>query len=664
MPDAFAVTDNVWIPLSDGTRLAARLWLPANAGRPVAAVLEYLPYRKNDAMALHDARNHSYLARHGFACVRVDMRGSGDSDGVMHDEYERQEQDDAVEVIAWIARQPWCSGAVGMMGISWGGFNALQVAARRPPALKAVISACSSDDRYHEDVHFMGGCVVPEWALTWASLMLVFNARPPDPLVSGADWRTKWFERLEAVEPVIHTWLAHQRRDDYWKSGSVGEDLAAIECPVYMVGGWADRYTNGVLNVLANFSGPRKGLIGPWLHGWPHEGVPGPAVGFLQEAVRWFAHWLDGEDDGIMDEPMLAVFEHDGGSPWQGDGDRPGRWLELDDWPGTPEHRRLALSARGLGHDPEPGEPPRTIRSAQVTGLHAGDSTGFLDPPADLPKDQRPDDGLSLCFDSDPLASPVAILGRPIVRLALAADRPAALVAVRLCDVGPAGESSLITRGVLNLAHRDSHELPAPLAPGREYAIELALKAIGYRVPAGHRLRLAISPTYWPWAWPSPEPVTLTVRPEGSELLLPLSAGAERQRPFGEPESGDGLEIDVLERVAPRRVIDWNVGEGRVELTRASDYGGSFRLHVNGWETRYRLKDVYSIVEDQPTSATVRCEHEIVNGRGDWQVRVRGVSELTADARDFHVRTTLDVHENTTIAFSRAWTRRIPRDFT
>jgi putative CocE/NonD family hydrolase len=270
--------ENTWIPLTDGTRLAARIWLPDDAEqRPVPAVLEYLPYRKNDGTALRDSRQHPYVAAHGYAVLRVDMRGSGDADGIMLDEYLQQEQDDALEVIDWIARQPWCTGAVGMYGISWGGFNGLQVAARRPPALKAIITLCSTDDRYADDVHYMGGCVDYDM-LPWASAMLIYNAGPPDPRFVGERWRAMWHERLEKTPPYIHAWMSHQHRDAYWQHGSVCEAFDDITCAVYAVGGWADGYTNAVPRLLAGLRSPRKGLIGPWPHAFPHDAEPGPVI--------------------------------------------------------------------------------------------------------------------------------------------------------------------------------------------------------------------------------------------------------------------------------------------------------------------------------------------------------------------------------------------------
>ena len=187
--------DDIVIPMSDGICLAARIWRPEE-GESVPAILEYIPYRKRFGTAVRDVVTHRYLAGHGYACVRVDLRGSGESDGVLKDEYLQQELDDGIEIIDWLASQPWCDGAVGMMGISWGGFNALQIAALRPPALKAVVTLCSTDDRYADDIHHMGGCLLGD-NLSWASVMFAYNSLPPDPVLVGERWRDMWMERLE-----------------------------------------------------------------------------------------------------------------------------------------------------------------------------------------------------------------------------------------------------------------------------------------------------------------------------------------------------------------------------------------------------------------------------------------------------------------------------------
>ena len=271
--------------MADGIRLAARIWMPEDATtHPVPAILEYIPYRKRDSTRVRDALMHPYFAGHGYACVRADLRGSGDSEGLLQDEYLQQELDDGIEILRWLSRQPWCNGDVGMIGISWGGFNGLQIAALRPPPLKAVISVCSTDNRYSDDIHHMGGCLLGD-NLSWASTMFAYNSCPPDPDVVGEQWRQMWLQRLQGSSLWLDTWLRHQRRDSYWRHGSICENYAAITCPVYAISGWADGYSNTVFRLLTHLQVPRKGLIGPWGHKYPHIGVPGPAIGFLQEAI-------------------------------------------------------------------------------------------------------------------------------------------------------------------------------------------------------------------------------------------------------------------------------------------------------------------------------------------------------------------------------------------
>ncbi|MDY6840850.1 MAG: CocE/NonD family hydrolase, partial [Pseudomonadota bacterium] len=235
LPERVRHIEHQWIPMPDGTRLAARIWIPESAGQsPVPAIFEYIPYRKRDGSRLRDEANHPYFAGHGYACIRVDIRGSGDSEGVLTDEYLQQELDDGVAILGWLEAQPWCNGRVGMIGISWGGFNGLQIAAMQPPQLKAVVSVCSTDDRYADDVHYMGGCLLGD-NLSWASVMFAYNSLPPDPEIVGDRWRDMWFERLEGSGLWLETWLQHQHRDDYWRHGSICEDFSRVEVPVMAV---------------------------------------------------------------------------------------------------------------------------------------------------------------------------------------------------------------------------------------------------------------------------------------------------------------------------------------------------------------------------------------------------------------------------------------------
>ena len=678
--------DYEWIELPDGARLAARIWLPDDAAAdPVPGILEAVPYRLSDGMATRDVLIHPWWAARGYACVRVDLRGSGESDGVLEDEYAPQEQEDLLEVIAWIARQTWCSGAVGMTGISWGGFNSLQLAARRPPALKAIITLMSTDDRYADDVHYKGGCLMGTDLLHWSSCMLHGQCQPPHEAAVGTRWRDLWRLRLESNEPWVHTWLAHQRRDDYWKHGSVCEDYAAIEVPVYAVGGWADGYTNAVLRLLEGLDGPRKGLIGPWGHGFPHYAAPGPAIGFLQESLRWWDHWLKGRDTGVMDEPMLRVWMQEPTVPSGRVADKPGRWVAEDRWPSPHvEPRRWRLDADGVLRDaagasradPEAaaahgadGGGGLRIRGSQLCGVDAG-AWCAEGQPSDSAPDQRAAEGQSLCFTAAPLAERLEILGHPVVTLSVAADRPLALVAARLDDVSPDGVSRLVAQQVFNLAHRDGHERPEALEPGREYTVEVRLDAIAHAFPAGHRLRVAVSPTYWPLAWPSPAPVELTLT--GGECRLELPARPPRAQDdelpaFEAPLVPLGLgEQTVGGGPGDRRYVR-DLTDDSVEWTYHYVDGGNVVM-PNGWESEEWNTVTYDVREGDPLSAAVRVRVESVLRRGDQgRFHIVTLGQMTCDATTFFVEDQVRVSEgedgDEREVFAKTWRHEAPRDF-
>jgi hypothetical protein len=660
-PHPITEIENTFITLIDGTRLAARIWLPVDAdSNPVPAILEYLPYRKNDGTIVRDSKQMPYLAGHGYACVRVDMRGSGDSDGILYDEYLQQEQDDAIEVIDWIASQKWCDGNVGMWGISWGGFNALQVAARRPPALKAIITLCSTDDRYADDVHYMGGCVLGADMPGWASTMLALNALPPDPRFRP-DWREVWFDRLEKTPPYLEAWLAHQRRDSFWEHGSVCEDYSAINIPVFAVGGWADAYTNAVFRLLEGLNVPRLGLIGPWAHLYPEFAVPGPQIGFLQEALRWWDHWLKNKDTGIMNEPLLRVYIQNATSPQIYFEERPGHWASLDSWPSPIVIQcRYHLTSAGLATEPGPLTPP-----VIATPPHCGRQAGVWCPyghPGDYPLDQRPDDALSVTFDSPILQSPISILGFPELTLILASDKPDALLAARLCDLAPDGTSALITWSLLNLTHHTSHANPQSLIPNLQFSISLKLNAIAYTLPSGHRLRLALSNAYWPHAWPSPEPATLTLHSghfdlplygQVSDLPLPIH--------WTQPEIASPLPTHTLRPESRARTIQHDTITGRHTLRDEEDTGLVEYLPT-GLQRRHRTTCTHSLTDGYPLSAKAQCQHDLFIGRGDWQIRILTDSVLTSDAEYFHQTNVLEAYEGNVRVFAKTRAFRVKRD--
>ena len=662
-PRKVRVIENTFITLADGCRLAAKIWLPEDAeADPVPAILEYLPYRKRDGTVERDELTHPYFAGHGYAGVRVDLRGAGESDGVMPDEYLAREQADALEVIDWLARQPWCSGAVGMIGISWGGFNGLQVAALRPPALRAIITLCSTDDRYADDIHFMGGCLLND-NLSWASTMFCHNSHPPDPLLVGERWRELWLERLEGSGLWVENWLRHQRRDAFWQQGSVCQDYGAIACPVYAVGGWADAYSNAVFRLLQNLEVPRKGLVGPWAHKYPHFARPGPAVGFLQEALRWWDHWLKDIDNGIMDEPMLRVWMQESVPPAADYETRPGRWVAEDAWPSTHiAAQRYALNP-GRIERPAGAEQVLTICSPQTVGWTAGQwcPHGLH---ADQAVDQRPDDGGSLVFETEPLGERLEIFGAPLVDLELSADRPLALVAARLSGVAPDGAATRVTYGLLNLTHRDSHEQPTPLEPGRRYSVRIQLGEVAQAFPAGHRIRLSLSTAYWPIAWPSPAPVTLSVHAGVSSLSLPLRAARAADddlAAFPEPEGASPWRRTVIEagRHAWTVTQDQATQETTVEMV---DDSGRLRLDDIDLELRHAAVEHFSVRPQEPLSARGETAWTLQLARGDWRVETRTRTVMTATADSFDLRATLEAFEDQEQVFSKSWEVSVPRD--
>ncbi|MBC6439499.1 MAG: CocE/NonD family hydrolase [Rhodospirillales bacterium] len=664
-PRRIRVIEHTWIPMSDGTRLAARIWLPTDAEQdPVPAILEYLPYRKVDSTRARDELTHPYYAGNGYACVRVDIRGSGESDGILKDEYLEGEQDDALEILAWIAAQPWCTGAIGMIGISWGGFNGLQVAARKPPELKAIVTIASTDDRYADDIHYMGGVMIND-NLSWAATMFGMQTRPPHPAMVD-DWRAQWLERLERNDPWIIKWLHHQRRDAQWQHGSVIENHGDIEAAVYAVGGWADGYSNAVPRMLAGLSCPKKGLVGPWAHKYPHFATPGPRIGFLQETLRWWDQWLKGIDTGIMNEPEYRVWMQESVSPATWRAEHPGRWVTEPSWPSPNiETRTLHLNSRGALSTESGDDGDAIIHTPMTMGQRQGEwfSYGLV---PDAPADQREDDGCSIVFETEPLTEAVEIMGAPVLDLEVSADRPNAFLIARLCDVAPDGASTRVSYGALNLTHRDSHEHPEPLIPGKTYRVRLQLNDIAQHIPAGHRIRVALSNSLWPMFWPSPEPVTVLLRTGRSSLGLPLrdaraEDGALRQ--FGPPESSAPWETETLEPADYQRRVEHDDTTGQTRMTVVND-SGLTRDPETGWTFGSRVWQAFDIKENDPASAhmTVHWTHRFGSDEHDLDIRTETRSTLACSATDWLFWANCEAFEGDRRVFAKTWDSVIPRD--
>lgn len=662
-PHLIKTIENEFIIMSDGVRLAARLWIPEAAWTmPVPAILEYIPYRKRDFKRRRDEMNHRYFAGHGYACIRVDIRGSGDSEGVLTDEYLERELQDGEEIIEWIRQQTWCNGSVGMIGISWGGFNNLQLAGRRPEGLDAIITIASTDDRYADDVHYMGGCLLGD-NLSWATVMFNRNSLPPDPEIVGDKWKDMWLQRLEHSGLWLEKWLKHQTRDDYWKHGSICENYADIQCAVMAVSGWADGYTNAVFRMMEHLHCPRMGLVGPWSHKYPHFGEPGPPIGFLQEALRWWNHWLKDKDTGIRREPMIRAWVQDSVPPSTSYKERPGYWLGLDAWPSPTIKEKIYTLLPGILSEEHSTDESieMNITSPLRLGLFGGKWCSYNAPP-DLPGDQREEDGGALVFESPPLEYDLEIVGAPIANFHIRVNRPVAMIAVRLADITAAGKATRVTYGILNLTHYRGHEHPQPLDPEREYTVEIKLNDIAHRFIRGNRIRVAVSTSYWPLAWPSPEIVNLSLFTGKSTFSLPVKTQTGAEKIQFEP--AECAVPQTQQRTIHAPDYRWDVIrdliDDRSTLHVIKDEG-TIVLEDLDLQIQRRTEENYTVEDDDLSTVKGETLGRMVLKRGAWDIETKTRTVLTSDTEYFHIHATLDAYEGDERIFSKNWHSKIER---
>ena len=660
------------ITLSDGCKLAYRMWLPESPyaiPNPItfAAILEYLPYGKRDGTAIRDQLTHPYFAGYGYACIRVDMRGSGESDGLMMDEYLQREQDDAIEIIRWITKQPWSSGKVGMMGISWGGFNSLQVAAQiethLPDTLKAIISLCSTDNRFTDDIHYKGGCLLLENA-GWASTMLSYCSTVPDPLLVGESWREMWLQRLKHMPLLLKNWLEHQTFDKYWQHGSVCMDYSKIKAAVYLIGGWGDAYKNAVPRMLENLPGPKKGLIGPWAHKYPHFAVPEPAIGFLQEALRWWDFWLKEKPNGVMDEPRMTIYVQESVLPQASYSERPGVWIREIDWPSQHVHpTTFPLNDKGTKlafHQSPLSNNLAFLQSPLTTGSSCGEyCVIWLGP--EFPIDQRYDDAASLSVNSLPLESSLVIVGAAVLKFRIRSYNKHAQLAVRLNDIAPCGASTRFTYGVINL--NSPHYLSAvrELSIGEWFDVDIKLDDVGYIVPVGHQLRVSISSAYFPLIWPSKEHAKLEIDLNKSIITLPLhDLQTVVKTPFEEPEAAAPLLLRYDRQPTNTRQVITDAMTGRV-TTHIRDDFGRFCFESHGLIIEELCEEKYSILPKDPFSASSEQNWTYKAQRGAWNVETRCSMQLTGGKEKFIIKAEQSAWENDKQVHHHTWEEDVAR---
>lgn len=629
--------------MPDGIRLAARIWLPEDAG-PVPAILEYIPYRKRDLVRARDERNHPFFASHGYVCLRVDMRGSGDSEGVMRDMYGDDELADARHVIEWIAAQDWCNGRVGMFGTSWGGTASLQAAVDAPKPLKAVIANCATIDRFEDDIHWMGGCVLTD-TLEWAATLPAILAAPPDSATVGEGWFQMWQKRLAHLTFPHENWLRETRREPYWRRGSVRFEAERLSCPILAIGGWSDRYSNSVMPLVRARPDICRGIVGPWGHHYPDQGEPGPTISFQDVALDWWDHWLKGDAKEMPVGPVLRVWRRSFDPPQDRLAQRNGQWIEmLEPEPG--EYQLLFPCEDGLTFtQPEStGEfdVPFDIHHGQCAG-----DTGYFGRVGGLPLDQADDDDRAICFDTVPLATPLAIFGHVDLSLGVVTDRFPAQLACRLCDVASDGRSNLITRTVVNLELDNDLNQPRDAATGQSFRARIRFPTTAYQVEKGHVLRLALGAGYWPLVVPVNARPDIRIATNEAELRLPI-----------EPKNTSDLTAKFPPASDLPKIKSWSAStEGPLERTHQAKPDGSQviswrqprvstefdQIGVKIWhETR---AEFFCPARDT-TSATCTIHHGAGIERSDGTARIESTISLENGVGGMHTKANIRVFWN------------------
>ncbi|MFT5506240.1 MAG: putative CocE/NonD family hydrolase [Gammaproteobacteria bacterium] len=660
---AFKILENEWILLADGRRLAARIWLPESAHTsPVPAILEYLPYRKRDGTAPRDESTYPQFAIAGYAGVRVDISGTGESDGDWDDEYSKREMSDALEVISWIADQSWCDGKLGMMGISWGGFNSLQIAALRPEPLKAIISIGSTVDRYNDDIHYKNGCLLYS-NFSWASVMLCYASRPPDPMLVGDRWKDMWLHRLNTQPYSLQIWLAHQTRDEYWKHGSICENYDAIQVPALIISGWADGYINAPPAAASNLGHHCKAVNGPWIHKYPHFAWPKPRMDFVNEAINWWDRWLKNIDNKVDQLPAYRAFLSENVKPLLRREQEEGHWVAESTLPalGIKSHD-LFLSEQSLLTDTPNAEHHHNINSPLDCGI-AGGEIFTLKPESEMAGDQRVDDAVSLVFDTIFLSEAIDILGRPVLSLKIAIDKPLGNIIVRLNDVQPDGTVVRVSLGMLNLTHRKSNEYPETMLPGNFETIQVRLDECGYRFLPGHKIRAAISTHYWPMVMPPPEIVTATiVSGQDSFIRLPIRKAQDSIKVV---EPTNPKPLPTYKMHLPAQYQRWTErdlqqGEHRYHVI---DDTGEEEIPEHALRTRHRHQECWSIALNNPLSYRVSSEYICWMHRGDWSIKTVSKSHFSCDVDFFHIKASITAYEGEQMVNQREWHDKIKRNF-
>ena len=621
--------ESVRIPVGGERYLSARLWRPSGPGR-WPAIIDASPYRCGDIFRPLVEAQLPYFAARGYAALAIDIAGSGNSPGVLRDEYEPLEIDDLIAVIGWVAAQSWCDGGVGLSGFSWAAFAALRASAKRPAALKAMVLGGVSEDGWRTDIHYLGGALYTG-QIDWSGVMLMFNALPPDPSQFGGDWRAEWKARLHANAPWIVRWLSHPAHDGYWTDRAA--DLSQPGVPLLLYAGLADKYATSVLRVAAQWRGTVRTIIGPWEHAPPYAAARGPRIGFLQEALRWWDAFLKGRETGVLDDPPLRLWM---GEPATDGTLAKGTWISAD-WPAdSGPALRLVLRGAKLVENA-----PVDAGAIVLHPVRANPETLSADLYEDAPAAfdvQRARDLGAYVAESEPFQADAILF--PSSHVACHVEEPSGTLLLRLIDIAPDGAAMRLSTGAENLANRAARDIRVPL------------QACAWRLKKGHRLALAVSADGWPAFWPSRDqhPLTLT----DLVLSVPLARPRATVPAFAAPESAAAARPEKLKwlDVAGETLPPADAGSVSLATTSAAH-------HLSG--TDYLITSRFDVMPLGDANARAVKSYRVAFERPGWSIRIETRLEVSSTHDAFHVAWKIRAREGDVLFHEAARTASVPR---
>jgi putative CocE/NonD family hydrolase len=643
------------LTMPDGVKLAVSYWMPSGGGTDsnFPVFFELNGYRKDDLCYLSwDYPVGAWFARRGYVVAKVDLRGTGDSGGKLPEsEYSEKEISDCVEIINLLSKKKWCNGKVGMYGLSWGAFNSLMTAARKPPALKAILIAHASDDLYYQDVHFIDGVMHTD---VWESMIDTYNALPDTKNYAlTPEFFTDRFDR----EPWHFKWKENISDGPFWRKEST-RFKPPVELPVYIIGGLLDGYRDTVIRLLNSSSKKIKADIGPWKHEWPDTGSPGPNYEWRQRALRWWDHWLKDVDNGVMEEPRFMVFVREPTPPSDDTKKCKGEW-RAGNWPvgGIKPRLFYPVPDKKLA-----GSAPAAELKPVSLVYKAGSGGGVSGWWGETSGDMSFDDESAMVFDSPELEETVEIIGLPKVSLLVSADAPHFYWTVRLEDVWPNGKVSLVSGTLINPADRVSRLEQKPLVPGEKTKLSGEIHFTTWRFKPGHKIRLSIANAQFPMAWPSPYKGTTKLWPcAQSSLELPVvvenTLPPVKNLPKPEPEEWPPDASYSEEDEGKISNIDYSAETGAAVYT----CGINQRMTIRDTEYHMKEKNTWKVNDNDPAHASYEAVTNYTVNPPDRKLRLNVKFRMDSDVKNFTLTETRKLFENEELVREKKWEKTIPR---